>query len=143
MFNESRTKIYDYVYNLLYGVVTENVYPMYEPQELLKKDTQEGFIVIRVGQINDESQFRGHTYAWTRVFVEAYVPTISRGRFNRELYNKFESKINEVINNEIDNGQNENYTIQDDGVVSLDGSADTNANNLYHMYVKSFIVTIQ
>ena len=33
MFNESRIDIYDYLYSLVHGVVTNNVYRMGEPTE--------------------------------------------------------------------------------------------------------------
>ena len=48
MLNDSRISIYRYVENILTSV-TENVYLMNEPQELTQSDTEDGFIVIRVG----------------------------------------------------------------------------------------------
>lgn len=142
MLDESRIGIYNYVYGLLYGSVSNNVYSMEEPKELTDSDTTDGFIVIRVGQINDESEFRGNAYAWARVFVEAYVPMMSRGRLNKAKYAEFESNISQTIENEIDAGTSEKYSIQDDGILSMDGSEDSNANNSYHLYIKSFIITI-
>ena len=140
--NESRMAIYNYVYGLLYNTVTRNVYSMNEPQELTESDTKDGFIVIRVGDINDESEFHCEAYGWVRVFIEAYIPPISRGRLDKAKYKTFEDGINGVINAEIENGTSENYSIQSDGVLSMDGNTDTNANNAYYLYVKSFIVTI-
>ena len=140
--NESRMAIYNYVYGLLYNTVTRNVYSMNEPQELTESDTKDGFIVIRVGDINDESEFHCEAYGWVRVFIEAYIPPISRGRLDKAKYKTFEDGINDVINAEIENGTSENYSIQSDGVLSMDGNTDTNANNAYYLYVKSFIVTI-
>lgn len=142
MMNESRMAIYNYVYGLLYNTVTRNVYSMNEPQELTESDTKDGFIVIRVGDINDESEFHCEAYGWVRVFIEAYIPPISRGRLDKAKYKTFEDGINDVINAEIENGTSENYSIQSDGVLSMDGNTDTNANNAYYLYVKSFIVTI-
>ena len=142
MMNESRMAIYNYVYGLLYNTVTRNVYSMNEPQELTESDTKDGFIVIRVGDINDESEFHCSAYGWVRVFIEAYIPPISRGRLDKAKYKTFEDGINDVINAEIENGTSENYSIQSDGVLSMDGNTDTNANNAYYLYVKSFIVTI-
>ena len=109
MIDESRIGIYNYVYGLLYGTVSENVYSMNEPQELTDSDTQDGFI---------------------------------RGRLDKAKYKTFEDGINTVINAEIDNGTNEHYTIESDGILSMDSNKDTNANNAYYMFVKSFIVTI-
>lgn len=142
MVDESRIGIYNYIYGLLYGVVTNNVYSMNEPQELTESDTNDGFIVIRVGDLYDNSEFRCETYAQVRVFIEAYVPPISRGRLDKAKYKSFEDSINAVINNEIDSGTNEQYSIESDGILSMDSNIDTNANNAYYMFVKSFIVTI-
>lgn len=141
--NDSRIDIYNYIYGLLFGVVTDNVYQMNEPQELTEEDTTDGFIVIRIDDIHDESEFHGDTYGWVRVYVEAYVPPISRGRLDRAKYKTFEDGITEAINNEIDNGTNEHFAIEANDILSMDSNADTNANNAYFMYVKSFIVTIQ
>lgn len=142
MVDESRIGIYNYICGLLYGVVSENVYSMNEPQELTDSDTKDGFIVIRVGDLYDNSEFRCETYAQVRVFVEAYVPPISRGRLDKAKYKSFEDSINDAINAEIDNGTNEKYSIESDGILSMDSNNDTNANNAYYMFVKSFIVTI-
>ena len=142
MIDESRIGIYNYVYKLLYGVVSENVYSMNEPQELTDSDTKDGFIVIRVGDLYDNSEFRCEAYAQVRVFVEAYVPTISRGRLDKAKYKSFEDSINAVIAEEMSNGTNEHYSIESDGVLSMESNADTNANNTYYMFVKSFLVTI-
>ena len=143
MVNESRIELYEYVYDLLYNVVTKNVYKMNEPKELNDKDTSEGFLVIRIGDIYDESEFDQEAFAQVRVFVEAYVPPVSRGRLDKERYTYFENSISSVVKNEIQHGTNEHYSIQSDGVLSMEGNVDTNANNAYFIYVKSFIVTIQ
>lgn len=139
---ESRIGVYNYIYGLLFGVVSDNVYSMNEPQELTESDTRDGFIVIRVEDMVDESEFDLNAYGWVRVFVEAYVPPISRGRLDKAKYKTFEDGITEAIRNEIENGTNEHYSIHSDGILSMDSNADTNANNAYYMYVKSFIVQI-
>lgn len=142
MITVSRTDIYDYVYGLLFGVVTKNVYRMGEAQELLDSDTNDGFVTISVGDIIDESEFRSQTFGWCRVTLTAYVPPKSRGRLDRDKYKVFEDGIDSVINNEMDNGSHEVFSIQEDGILSMDGVDDSNANNLYYLYIKSFIVTI-
>lgn len=142
MIQESRIKVYDYIYDLLFGVVSDNVYPMNESQELTESDVQDGFIVIRVGTINDESEFHGEAFAWCRCFVQAYVPTMSRGRLDEDKYSAFEDGINTAINNEISNGKNLNYSIREEGVISWDDYTDSNSNNAFYMFVKSFIVQI-
>lgn len=142
MVDESRIGIYNYIYNLIYGVVTDNVYSMNEPQELTDSDTTNGFVVIRVGNVVDESEFPLQTYAGVRVFIEAYVPPISRGRLDKTKYKAIENAINNAINEEIANGTNATYSIESDGILSMDDVYDTNANNAYYMFVKSFIVII-
>lgn len=141
MVNESRIDIYDYLYNLFYDVVTKNVYSMETPQELTQSDTQDGFIVLHVGDLNDESEFAHHTYGWARCFVEAYIPPISRGRLDYDKYREFEDAITEVIHlasDEVIDG----YSVQEGSVLSMDGSETTNANNSYFTFIKSFIVNI-
>ena len=62
MFNDSRIDIYDYLYDLVVdNEVTENVYLVSEPQDLTTSDKKDGFVVIRVGGINDQSQFDRET----------------------------------------------------------------------------------
>lgn len=140
--NNSRIDIYNYIYGLLYGVVTENVYSMNEPQELTESDTTEGFIVIRVGDMYDESEFPLETYGWVRVFVEAYIPPISRGRLDKVKYKAFEDGINAAISAEMENGTDEHYSIQEDGFLSMEENRNSNANNAYYTFIKSFIVNI-
>lgn len=142
MINESRIDIYNYLYNLLYGVVSDNVYYMRAPQELLEPDTTDGFLVIHVGSIMDESEFDGHAYGSVRCFIEAFVPQMSRGRVDHDIYAVMESAINEVIKNQMDvrDGQ---YYIQSDSIISTDSSEASDANNSYYTFIKSFIVVIE
>ena len=141
MVNESRIDIYDYLYNLFYDVVTKNVYSMETPHELTQSDTQDGFIVLHVGDLNDESEFAHQTYGWARCFVEAFIPPISRGRLDYDKYREFEDAITDVIHlasDEVIDG----YSVQEGSVLSMDGSETTNANNSYFTFIKSFIVNI-
>lgn len=141
MLNESRIDIYDYLYNLFYDVVTKNVYTMQEPQELTKSDTEDGFIVINAGNLNDVSEFRGRTYGLVRCYVEAFIPPISRGRLDYAKYKEFEDSINAVIDSEIANTEGD-YCIQDGSSLSMDATEISNANNSYFTFIKSFIVII-
>lgn len=143
MIDESRIKVYDYVYDMLYGRVSENVYQMYKSQELTESDKTDGFIVISVGAINDDSEFDRDAFAWCRVFVEAFIPPMSRGRLDEDKYELFENGINTAINEEIEFGESEHYSIQSDGILSTDDFDDSNANNIFYKYIKSFIVIIQ
>ena len=143
MYDDSRIGIYRYVESLLTTNVTENVYLMNEPQELTQSDTEDGFIVIRVGDFNDASEFDGEAYGWARVFVEAYIPPITRGRLNISKYEQFEDGINLVIKNAAETHSNGLYWIKSDSVLSMDGNDESNANNAYYMFVKSFIVMVE
>lgn len=141
MFNESRIDLYDYISGI-FNSVSENIYKMKIPQELTESDTTDGFIVVYLGDIYDDSEFLKQAYGDVRVVVSAYIPLKSRGRLNKELYKAFESGINEALDNEISNGNSEHYTIQDDGILSMDDIEDNNANNSYSVYTKTFIVTV-
>ena len=142
MYNESRIAIYDYLYNLFYGIVTENVYDMRAPQELLESDTTNGFLVIHVGNIVDESEFRGHAYGRVRCYIEAYVPQMSRGRVDHDIYAVMENAVNDIINQQTE-VRDGTYYIESDSVISADGGESSNANNAYYTFIKSFIVVIE
>ena len=73
MFNDSRIDIYDYLYNLVYDVVTKNVYRMGEPTETTESDSKDGFVVLKVGNMNDDSEFDCDAYGWVRCTITAYV----------------------------------------------------------------------
>lgn len=141
MLNESRIDIYDYLYNLFYNVVTKNVYSMREPQELTNSDTTDGFIVITIGNINDESEFTHETYGWARCYVEAFIPPISRGRLDYDKYKEFEDAINDVIHLAAQESDGI-YQIQEESILSMDRKENTNAGNAYFTFIKSFIVNI-
>lgn len=141
MLNESRIDIYDYLYNLLYGIVTENVYDMRVPQELTQSDTEDGFLVIHVGDLIDESEFYGHTYGWARCYIEAYIPQVSRGRVNHDIYALMESSVDTVIREQSETADG-TYSIDAGSVLSSDEDEVSNANNAYFTFIKSFIVII-
>lgn len=141
MFNESRIDLYDYISGI-FSDVSENIYKMKIPQELTESDTTDGFIVVYLGDIYDDSEFLKEAYGDVRVVVSAYIPLKSRGRLNKELYKAFESGINEALDNEILNGDNEHYTIQSGTILSMDDIEDNNANNSYSVYTKTFVVTV-
>lgn len=139
--NVSRIDIYDYLYNLLFGVASENVYDMRVPQELTESDTKDGFLVIHVGDIVDESEFDGRAYGSVRCFIEAFVPQISRGRVNHDIYALMENSINNIIE-EQSNVSDGDYYIEKDSIISSDDTDDSNADNSYFNFIKSFVVII-
>jgi len=141
MVNESRIDIYDYLYNLLFGVVSENVYDMRVPQELTESDEKDGFLVIHVGDLVDESEFFGEAFGRVRCYIEAYVPQISRGRVNHDIYAVMENKINNVINEQSEANDGV-YYIDRGSVLTSDDDEISNADNAYFTFIKSFIVVI-
>lgn len=143
MLKEDRIGIYRYVEGIL-SDITENIYLMNEPQELTQSDTEDGFIVIRVGDLNDESEFQGEAFGFARVFVEVHVPPMSRGRLDVDKYTSFETQINDVIReaSSSTNEESDTYWIREGSVVSMDTNETTNADNIYYMFIKSFIVEI-
>ena len=143
MLNKSRSDIYDYLYGLFYGTVTENVYSMSEPQELEDTDRTDGFIVLHVGNMYDNSEFSGQTYGEVRCYVEAYIPPVTRGRLDVDKYREYEEVITQTIENAIASpNQNEDYCIQEDSLISSETEEATNANNIFFVFIKSFIVVI-
>lgn len=141
MVDESRIGMYEYVEGLMKSV-TENVYLMDEPQELTESDTKDGFIIIEIGGLYDESEFVRETYGRSRVYVTAYIPTMSRGRVNKKLYKQFEDGINEAVHNASVNDTQSTYWIEEDDMLSIDDFVNTNANNTYHVFVKSFVLVV-
>ena len=141
MLNESSIELYDYLYRTFYDVVTKNVYSMGAPQELTESDTTEGFIVLHVGDIYDESEFSRQAYGEVRCYVEAFVPPISRGRLDFDKYSTYE----DAINNTIHNASKDNsgvYYIEEDSVIGSGAMETSNANNVFFTFIKSFIVNI-
>lgn len=140
MLNASRIEIYDFIYDLIYDdEVLKNVYKMSEPQELNESDVKDGFVVIRVGEINDASEFDKEAFGSTRVFIEAYIPPKQRGRLNEEMYEKYENAIEEAIQNAPNDGT---YFISNGTTLSSDVEETRNANNIFFTFIRSFVLLI-
>lgn len=143
MFNDSRIDIYDYLYDLIVNnEVTSNVYMVDEPQDLTTSDKKDGFVVIKVGEVNDQSQFDLETYGWSRVYIYAYIPSTSRGRLDYNKYKAMENKLNALIRQVSEQGSIGGYTIVQNSTLSMDGIKMSTANNLFYSFVKSFRVFI-
>ena len=140
MLDPSRKKIYDFLCNVFNDVVTKNVYPMSEPQELTQSDVADGFLVIHVGEIMDESEFSHECFGWARCYVEAFVPPKKRGRVDLKKYGEFEDGINSMI--EIMTDADGEYYIEEGSTLSMDAYETSNADNTFFTFVKSFIVVI-
>lgn len=141
MFDNSRIGLYEYLYDLFYGVVMDNVYSISEPQELTESDVQDGFIVIKIDTMLDNSEFDREAYGQVRCNVYVYVPPISRGRLDFDKYKEFEDAVNNVIENARFD-RNLKYLVEDGNTLSSDTFEITNADNTFFMFIKSFIVTI-
>lgn len=139
MINDSRIDIYDYLTGLM-KQVTDNVYPMGEPTTTTESDVENGFIVILVGRLNDDSEFSCEAYLWTRCYITAYVPKKNRGILNKSLYKEYETSINDIIRSEQGKTDESRYYIVPDTVISMDDDEKTQKNNQYHVFTKSFIV---
>ena len=140
MIDRTRIGMYNFVYNLLYNVVSKNVYSMERPQELTTSDATDGFVVIRVGNMNDAREFIGNAYVWARVFVECYIPPKSRGRLDKNKFAEMENVIDGIIDDWIDKTSEDGYSISIESLISSDDFYASNKDNPYHVLVKSFVV---
>ena len=143
MFNDSRVDLYDYLYDIVVdNNVTNNVYYVDEPQDLTKSDKEDGFVVVKVGGLNDQSEFDLETYGWARCYIYAYVPSTSRGRLEYEKYKEMENKVNAAIKAAENAGVVNGYTVLKNTTLSMDGVTMSTANNLFYTFVKSFRVLV-
>lgn len=139
--NSSRISLYNYL-SELFSSVSQNIYPMGVPTENTQDDTTNGFIVTKVGDLQDASEFDSNCYGWVRCFVTAYVPKASRGRLNKQLYATFENGIDNVIKANTGRVTSGGYYIMEDSVLSMDDGEETQKGNQYHVFVKSFVIVI-
>lgn len=143
MVETSRLRIYDYLRSLFVGLVNNNVYCITAPTSNTQSDTKDGFIVLNVGDINDMSEFHHDAYGWVRCFVTAYIPKFGSGGYlDDELYGTYEDAITQKIEEEIGHPSNHDYYIEEDSVLSMDDSTESQKGNQYHTFVKSFKVII-
>ena len=71
--NISRIDIYDYIKSLFAGqanTIFKNVYYGEIPQTITGSDKNNGFIVIRLGALNDNSDFYLSTYCTIRIMCQ-------------------------------------------------------------------------
>lgn len=139
--DSTRISLYNYLATV-FANVTENLYSMTVPTENTKSDTESGFAVINVGNVYDESEFKGDAYGWVRCQITAFVPKRSKGRLNKELYGSFENGIETAIAANTGENNDGGYYILEDSVLSMEDNEDTNKGNQYHVFIKSFVVVI-
>lgn len=138
----SRKNLYSYVASMFVGIV-KGIYK-HMPTALSPEDTTNGFIVIRMGNIDDSSEFYGNTYAKTRIYVECYVPdvntTTTNGVMSTTKYDAMQQAVDDKIDAECEK-VNQTYTISRESILSSD---DTYANKAvsFMVYITSFQVII-
>lgn len=138
----SRKNLYSYVASMFVGIV-KGIYK-HMPTALSPEDTTNGFIVIRMGNIEDSSEFYGNTYAKTRIYVECYVPdvntTTTNGVMSTTKYDAIQQAVDDKIDAECEK-VNQTYTISRESILSSD---DTYVNKAvsFMVYITSFQVII-
>lgn len=138
----SRRDLYSYVASMFVGIV-KGIYK-HMPTALSPEDTTNGFIVLRMGNIDDSSEFYGNTYAKTRIYVECYVPdvntTTTNGVMSTTKYDTMQQSVDDKIDAECEK-VNQTYTISRESILSSD---DTYVNKAvsFMVYITSFQVII-
>jgi len=138
----SRKNLYSYVASMFVGIV-KDIYK-HMPTALSPEDTTNGFIVIRMGNIDDSSEFYGNTYAKTRIYVECYVPDVNTSTTNGVMsttkYDTMQQSVDDKIDAECEK-VNQTYTISRESILSSD---DTYVNKAvsFMVYITSFQVII-
>lgn len=139
MIDVSRIDIYDFIANKL-KVITRNVYSMGLPTENTQSDIENGFLVIKVGDLNDDSEFECEAKVWARCYVSAYVPKkAKRGTLDKALYKSYEDAINAFVQSEQSN-VGDGFYILSKNILSMDDEETTSKGNQFYVFVKSFIV---
>lgn len=141
MIDARRSPLYDYVYSLFHGRVTDYIYPIEMPSNLTEEDAN-GFMVIRMADVRDRSEFKLKAYAEVRVTIEMYTKAKDRGRLDKPQYEKYEDLITQVLNEE-DAKSNPNYEIDMDSILSTDDIYNDDKNNIFYIYFVSFVIKIK
>jgi hypothetical protein len=138
----SRKNLYSYVASMFVGIV-KGIYK-HMPTTLSTEDTTNGFIVIRMGNIDDSSEFYGNTYAKTRIYVECYVPdvntTTTNGVMSTTKYDTMQQAVDDKIDAECEK-VNQTYTISRESILSSDDTYVNKATS-FMVYITSFQVII-
>ena len=136
----SRISVYEFACGM-FSSLGVNVYSMEVPQSLdTATDIASGFIVIRINNIYDNSEFVDNTYATARVLVEAYIPAKTRGRVDVTKYKALQDKINAVVKGHCEK-VNQDYVVSADSILNYDDTLINNTTEFF-MYVISFTVTM-
>ena len=139
----SRKNIYTYLANL-FKTVTTNLYRISIPVTLGDDAVANGFIVMKLGNLSDKSEFDLNTYAEIRATIQYFVPSINTttasGVMNTSSFDNIQTQIDAIITSESEK-TNQKYTISRDGVLSMDDFYTNNTNSFY-VYITSFLITI-
>ena len=139
MSDTSRISVYSFVHTM-FGSLGISVYAMEIPQSLETVDITNGFAVMRINNIYDNSEFIGHTYSTARVFLETYVPAKTKGRLDTTKYEALQNKINSMVNEYCDK-TNQDYMVSRDSILNYDDTM-INGSTEFFMYLISFTVTM-
>ena len=138
----SRKDLYSYVASMFVGVV-KGIYK-HMPTALSPDDIANGFIVLRMADIKDDSEIFLNAYAKTRIYVECYVPDVNTSTTNGVMsttkYDAMQQAVDDRINAECSK-VNQTYTISRESILSSD---DTYVNKAvsFMVYITSFQVII-
>lgn len=140
MVSKNRADIYEYLYGVFSNAMTNNVYFVNAPQDLTDKDANDGFVVLRVGEIRDESEFSRSAFARARCYAYAYTRANKRGKLDFPTYKSLETSVEQTIQNAANKGGA--ISILNDTVISMDTAEFSNADNPFFVFAKSFVVSI-
>lgn len=135
----SRQDIYSYI-TTIFSSVTKNIYPIEIPSTLSSDAVKNGFIVLKLNEIKDQSEFLSDTYSDPRMYVESYIPSKADGSINKTKYEEIQSTIDSIVLEECKK-TNQVYTISKESILSGDDFY-TNKTNSFFMYIASFTITI-
>jgi len=138
--NISRQDIYTYITSLLKDI-TNNIYRIEMPQILVSDAIKNGFIILKLGSLNDFSEIGLNTYTQVRMYIEYYVPAMqSDGTINTSKYKIAQEAIDDIINAECLK-KNSIYSInRDDGILSMEDYYTNNTNSFF-LYITSILIT--
>ena len=140
--NISRIDLYEYIKGFFVGesnTIFNNIHYGEIPQILTDSDSKHGFVVIRLGTMDDNSEIALNTYVTLRCYIECYMP-LYNGTVNTTKYKKVQEAVDSVIKRECSK-VNAQYNINTDSLLSADGYFNNNNNSSFG-YIASFQITI-
>lgn len=139
--NTDRVGIYTQIVALFANTDIKYFYPIEKPISLTANAKKQGFMVIRAGNIDDNSEFSENAYAEMRIQLEMYIPTKSNGIVDGSLFSKYQSLIDTTIKEAVNN-EDSGLNIIPDDMLNADDFDNSNADNPFSIYIKSFLILI-